>query len=387
MPDKKHFNVVVVGAGPAGANAARHAALGGLSVCLLDRLEAPSHPVRCGEGVGLKGMSLSVAIKPEWILSAIRRVKMISPSGTLVELANIGESYIIDRSIFDSDIVKSAIEAGAEFRNNTNVDAAERLTNGKYACHIGSEKVTADCLVLADGVESRLARDLGWNTRLSPSNMETCAIARVSDPSIAADAIEFHVGNRFAPGGYAWVMPRGEGIANVGLGILGSHSISGGADEFLTAFINHRFPNRTDLTNRNCGGVPVAPWLDPLVRGGVMIVGDAARQVNALNGGGIAYALHAGQLAGEAALLAFVNGKFDETKLSIYQKKWAKGHGKNQRITNDLKNFLITRRDDAFYDRIAESLKKRKALGYLSVFLRTFAGHPVMMWKTMKLFG
>lgn len=380
------FDVVVVGAGPAGATAALHAAAGGRRVCLVERLSAPSRPVRCGEGVGLKGISLTLPMQEHWILSTITRVKMLSPDGTGVELADIGESYIIDRERFDTDLVAMARAAGVVVKTETPIEKVERGSDELYRCTAAELTLVSPCLVLADGVESRLGRQLGWHTALAPDDIETCAFARVEDPSIAADAIEFHVGNTFAPGGYAWVMPRGKGIANVGLGILGGASSPGKADELLSAFIAHRFPEQALVSNRHCGGVPVAPWISPLVRGGALLVGDAARQVNALNGGGLAYAIHAGKLAGEAVNSAFGASGFNEKKLSAYQTNWAKGQGRKQLLTCAMKDFLIKRRDDAFYNTIAHSLQKKKTLGYLGVFLRTFAGHPFMMYKAFRLF-
>jgi len=132
----------------------------------------------------------------------------------------------------------------------------------------------------------------------------------------------------------------------------------------------------------------VAKWVNPLVRGGVMLVGDAARQVNAINGAGLAYSLYAGKLAGAAAAKAFLaDGSLRRDALLGYQRGWAKNFGKQQERSFALKEFVMSA-DDAFLDKIADSLAKEQAgkLSYLRVFMKTFASRPLLLLKAFKLF-
>ena len=102
MGTNKKFDVVVIGAGPAGAMAAQYAAKGGCRVALIERKKKAGVPVRCGEAVGLKGFSASIDIEDKWILASVKRIRMISPCGIKVDLINpakIGNNYIINREI------------------------------------------------------------------------------------------------------------------------------------------------------------------------------------------------------------------------------------------------------------------------------------------------
>ncbi len=395
-----NYDIIVVGSGPAGSSAAASAAASGRRVLLLERKPVPGVPVRCGEGIGHQGLTLSLPPRPEWIKSTVTRARMVSPSGIAVEVGNVDKSYILDRERMDADLVKTAVEAGAEFRASSPVIWAEETPSKRYKVivkvhgdnidtynnAINNIEFEASCLILADGVESRLARCFGWDTALRLEDIETAAFARVEAEGIENDCCTFYTGSAVAPGGYLWVFPRGVGAANVGLGVIGSRCRSGLPKELLLDFIGRKYPGGR-VTDLHCGGVPVGRWVKPLVRGGVMLVGDAARQVNAINGAGIAYSLYAGRLAGAAAAAAFSGESFCGKALLGYQRAWAKNFGKQQERSFALKEFVMSA-DDAFLDKIADSLSKEPpgAVSYLRVFMRTFSSRPLLLFKAFKLF-
>ena len=382
------FDIIVVGAGPAGAMAAQAASKGGRNVCLLERKEKAGTPVRCGEGLGLKGAaSNGFKIDPSWIKAKISKIKLISPNGTAVTLVNRVDSYVVDREIMDFDLVKRAIASGARYFAKTPVISIKRIDSKFYECISPTTSFHASCVILADGVESRCARDLGWHTALNPVDLETCAFCKVSHESIDSESCIFYIGNTVTPAGYAWVFPRGNNQANVGLGVLGSSSSSGKAQELLEKFVASIFGG-AKMIDVHCGGVPAGKWLKPLVKDGAMIVGDAARQVISLTGAGINYSVYAGQLAGKIAAEAFQNDAVDYNHLLTYEKIWAKGLGKQQMRSYALKTLLIKKHDDAFLDSIAKSLSKKdkNKLSILEVFLRTFISNPVAFFKALLLF-
>ncbi|HLV32317.1 MAG TPA: NAD(P)/FAD-dependent oxidoreductase [Chitinispirillaceae bacterium] len=383
----KQFDIIVVGAGPAGSMAALSAARNGRSVCLLERKPQAGTPVRCGEGIGHRSLVENIDVRPEWIKSVIKRSIMVAPNGLKVEIANVDESYILDREKMDNDIVKDAIDAGVTYYTKFATTGLKRVGEKEYEVYGNDVSLKSNCIILADGVESKLARFVGWNTTLQLKDIETCAFARVISPLIDNETCIFYTGSKVAPGGYAWVFPRGKGEANVGLGILGVNSKAGSALESLNRFINSEFP-AARITNTHCGGVPVTKWIRPLVRDGVMLAGDAARQVNCLSGAGIAYSLYAGKHCGQIAARAFSNGSIDYSFLNKYQQVWDKRYGKQQIRSYSLKEFVTKNADDDFLNRIAVSLSKEdpQKMNYLRVFVRTFSRHPVLLFKAFKLF-
>jgi len=380
------FDVAVIGAGPAGAVAATYAARTGCKVCLLERKETVGIPVRCGEGIGHQSLLNHIVAKDEWIKNTTKKSVMVSPSGIRVEIESIEDSYILDRKLMDSDLVKEAISSGASYFSSTPVISIKRIETG-YECYTPKETFKSSLVILADGVESKLARSLGWNTTLALEDIETSAFARVISPFVDKQACVFFTGSRVAPGGYAWIFPKGTGEANVGLGISGTNSSAGKAKEYLLRFIDSEFP-ASKVFDIHCGGIPVARYMRPLVSFGAMLVGDAARQVNCLSGAGLGYSFYAGKLCGTIAGEAVKGGAVDINHLKEYERIWKKGFGKQQDRSYALKKFVAQYADDPFLDKIAASLSKEKPskMNYLRVFMKTFKGHPILLFKVMKLF-
>jgi len=381
------FDIAVIGAGPAGSTAARHAAAAGAKVCLLERNPVPGEPVRCGEGIGMQSLSNFSDARPEWIKARVTQSIMISPDGTRVTISDIDNSVVLDRAKMDGDLAKAAVTAGAELFVNTPVTSILRGHDGLYRCSTPTTTFIAKICIIADGVESRVARDLGWKTTLAKNDIQSCAFTRVFSPLIEKETCVFHIGSNVAPGGYAWVFSRGSGEANVGLGILGGRATPGAPQDALKKFLDKEFPGaRTGPIH--CGGVPVTGYMRPLVRDGALLVGDAARQVNCLSGAGIGYSLFAGKIAGKTAAEALQNNTTNLGHLLNYEKIWKKQFGKQQLRSLTLKDFVVEHATDKFLDRVAHSLAKKKPgkTRYLTVFLSTFSRHPLLMFKAFKLF-
>ena len=384
---KTVFDIVVAGGGPAGIMAALHGARGGKSVCLIDRKKKIGLPVRCGEGIGLKGFTQANSIRPEWIKSTITKVKLVAPSGTTVSFPAGSDAYVIDRELMERDLTKDAVAAGASFFPDTTVVGAKRVENGMYECTTTRGTFSCRCLIVADGVESKLAREFGWDTSLALRDVTTCAFARIDGAGVPQDTCIFYLGREIAPGGYVWVFPRGKDHANVGLGINGTFSTAGKSRQLLLTFINQHFPH-VRYTDLHSGSVPMDAWLRPLVKEGVMVVGDAARQMNCVTGAGINYALFAGRLAGTIAAQSIDASGCRWDHLKLYEKEWARHYGKQQIRSRAVKE-VMGKFSDGFFNEVAASIAKKDAekLNTLKVFLSTFSKHPFLMFKILRLFG
>lgn len=384
---KNHYDIAVIGAGPGGSMAAASAAKTGRSVCLFERNSKPGTPVRCGEGIGIRSLYLHSDGRPEWIQRNVKKAAMISPDNTKVTIADIDKSTILDRTKMDGDLARDAVAAGAELFTDTAIVKVSRDSNRQYVCHFKDGSVSAKIVIIADGVESRIARDLGWNTQLNRKDIESCAFTRVMSPDIDQDTCIFYVGSHVAPGGYAWIFPRGNGEANVGLGISGSYCRAGRPKKELLKFIENQLPGGK-IGTIHCGGVPVKKYIRPLVKEGAMLVGDAARQVNCISGAGIAYALYAGTIAGKIAAEAITGDSVKYATLSAYERLWKKRYGRQQERSFSLKEFVSKHTDDSFLNRIAHALARKQPgkVKYVTVFLKTFSRHPILMFKAFKLF-
>lgn len=222
-------DVLVIGAGPAGSSTAKHAALNGADVIVIDKKSEIGAPKRCAEGVSKEGLKkLKIEPSTRWVTRELSGVRLIAPNGTGVwlneEKVKLPEAgYILERKVFDKHMAMDAARAGAKIMVKTLAKGIRREGDYLFATleTMGEEfEVKAKIVVGADGPESRMGRFLGLKTTLKPKNMESCAQfemvnVKMEDP----DSIEFYFGS-VAPGGYAWIFPKGDDIANVGLGIL-----------------------------------------------------------------------------------------------------------------------------------------------------------------------
>jgi digeranylgeranylglycerophospholipid reductase len=144
-----------------------------------------------------------------------------------------------------------------------------------------------------------------------------------------------------APGGYAWIFPKGEGTANVGLGVQADLCDAGrdpgSAGQTTQPGVLGRLNQFVEADRRlaaGCpvtlvvGSVPVAAGIERTVANGLILVGDAARQVDPLTGGGITNAMAAGQLAGQVAAEAIAAGDTSQSFLGRYEERWQASVGR-----------------------------------------------------------
>jgi digeranylgeranylglycerophospholipid reductase len=148
--------------------------------------------------------------------------------------------------------------------------------------------------------------------------------------SCRENMLHFFFGEKIAPKGYAWIFPKGNTLANVGLGIMGVHSKEGArAKDYIDRFIenNPRFFKNASPVEVNAGGIPVSGGVAEFVGDGIMLVGDAAQQVHPITGGGMTFGMLAAKMAAEVAAEAVKKGDYSKETLSAYQLQWNMKYG------------------------------------------------------------
>jgi digeranylgeranylglycerophospholipid reductase len=321
------YDVIVVGAGPGGAFAAKEAALQGAKVLLVDRRKEIGAPVRCGEGLGAGiEKELNFKVPKEAIDAYINAAELYGPNGKKLELrTKDSKGYVIDRKKFDKFLVEEAARAGAEVLVKTRIDDLKK-EGSKFVGVIGNSmgekfEANAKVIIAADGGESLIARKAGINS-LATLYESDFGIEYEMVGLDVKDAIEIYFSNVFAPRGYAWIFPKGKDSANVGVGVDGLH---GNAIIFLKKFIEaykERFKNAKIVAIKG-GIIPVTMYIDELVKQNLMVIGEAAHQVDPIHGGGMALAMEAGSIAGKVAG-TYVTQNKDLSYLQNYKKEWDK---------------------------------------------------------------
>ncbi len=150
----------------------------------------------------------------------------MAPDGTAVYPQVKMTGFVLHRRLFDYDLAKWAAENGVRVLSRAYVSGLIREKDYVcgVVCNLGGKnhRIEADIVIGADGVETRVGRWAGIDTTIRMRDMETCSQVTIQSSHIERGICEFYFSQKDFPGGYAWVFPKGQGTANVGLGISGN---------------------------------------------------------------------------------------------------------------------------------------------------------------------
>lgn len=311
-------DILVIGAGPAGASAALKATECGAKVLLIERKSVIGVPVRCAEFIP-KQLLGELDCGKEFIVQPVKSMKTFLPDNNIIETPSPG--LIIDRDKFDQALYKKAIEAGVE--TWTGASALE-LNEGKILVLKDREhiNINAGIIIGADGPHSRVGKWIGsTNRNLIPALQAKVVLTK------PMECTEVYFDKRYF-GGYAWLFPKGN-MANIGLGIKNQNSINN-----IRANLEH-FLNKLKKQNKITGEVSgyTAGWIPAeaprkITKGNIMLVGDAAGQTHPITGAGITQAVICGKMAGEWAREAIE--KDNPGLLAEYENEWMDLYGESQ---------------------------------------------------------
>jgi digeranylgeranylglycerophospholipid reductase len=389
----RDLDVLVVGAGPAGAVAAWEAkrAAPELDVLLIERDRAVGAPVRCAEGVGDAGLrEFAAPEEAPWVARKITRVIFLAPDDTEVKVAQRDVGWILDRTRFDAYLAAQAVAAGADLRVGIEATGMQRCPDSRWHVRLrgagNEETVRARVVIGADGVEAMVGRWAGLETRVPARDMESCAQYVVQGIDFDPDAIYLQFGDRVAPGGYAWVFPRGDDSANVGLGLVALRSDGRTARAYLDEWVARRYP-RGARTGYTVGGVIVHTTVRKTYAEGVLLAGDTAHMINPLSGGGIVNAMKAGRLAGGTAAAAIREGDTSERRLASYHDSWMNLLGDDHLKYYRIKQALEGLSDD-FFNGLARTVNRipleKRTLG--RIFAHALVRHPQLIPVAARFF-
>ncbi|MDD3643723.1 MAG: NAD(P)/FAD-dependent oxidoreductase [Candidatus Krumholzibacteria bacterium] len=364
---EERFDVVVIGAGPAGSRTAALTAAAGLSTLLLEKRERVGFPVRCAEAVGpRRDIERFLPLDDDLVSSPIDGFALVSPAGERFAARMPGIGFVVDREAFDRRLAGAAVKAGAVLR--TSHQATGLLhTDGRVAgaevtdlATVERYRVTAAVTVGADGVECHSPRWAGLKGSYRPAEVMSCAQRLVEGIDVGERMIEFHLGGSVAPGGYAWVFPKGPSSANAGLGINPLRAGGIRAIDYLERFLSRQCPgaSRERLV---VGGTIVARGLPRLATGGYLAVGEAANQNNPFSGGGIVNALEGADLAAGTIVEALAGGGPTARALSRYTDRWNRTTGRANKRFWRAAQFFYGLGDDAM-ERVIGRMRRTPGL-------------------------
>jgi digeranylgeranylglycerophospholipid reductase len=357
------YDVVVVGAGPAGSMTAKWAAKGGARVLMIEKRQEIGSPVRCGEGISRSWLdAVGITLDAKSVARQVKGAKIVAPNGSSFylseKMAGNEVGIVLERVFFDKLLARDAVKAGADLMLKTSavklLKTGDKVTGVKIKSWGETKDIKCGCVVGADGYESQVGRWAGINTSLAPRDITSCFQYRLTNINHEADYCEFVLGSK-APGGYIWIFPKNEDTANVGIGMqLTKLKDPADVKKYLDRYIQNdpRLKKGRPLELVS-GAVSICAPIDKAIGSGILLVGDAARQIDPITGGGISNSCKAAKVAGEVLARATREKDFSERSLQRYEKGW------RDLIENHLyrnwmaKEKLVTLTDDTFNKVIA----------------------------------
>ncbi|MEM3412078.1 MAG: NAD(P)/FAD-dependent oxidoreductase [archaeon] len=383
--DKK-WDVIVVGAGPGGSVAARECAKRGLKTLVIEKRQEIGAPVRCGEGLGEVWMKkANLSYDPSWCRAEMHGAVVYGPKKAKMIIPTANKGYVIDRKVFEKVLAQQAIFAGAKYAVKSRV--YDVIKDGEFVKGVkvengeGRFEVEGKIIVAADGVDSQTAKYAGINTVNMITEVDSGFEYEMAGINIDhEDKIHIFVGNSIAPRGYIWVFPKGHGVANVGIGILGNSKKS--AKSYLDEFIESRpdiFEN-SGIYEMKGGCVPVGEPLKKPYGNGIVIIGDAAHMVNPIHGGGMGTSMEAAMIAAPIIEKAIKNGDVSEKVLKEFSDKWYEERGNQLLNVLKVRKFFEKLSDDDM-EALADFFTPETLLEFsdgkkLSVFAKFFVKNP-----------
>ncbi|MCX8118751.1 MAG: NAD(P)/FAD-dependent oxidoreductase [Desulfobacterota bacterium] len=309
------YDLVVVGAGPAGASAARAAAQRGVKVLLIDQRKRVGLPVQCGELVS-QWISSYAPFDPRAIVQPVEAMAVHLPDQPPLWMKSPG--YMLDRHLFDNDLAISAVLSGAEIAIGTK--ALHASSEGVLLRRGTKEEwVRARVIIAADGLSSTVARSAN-----QPPLKELRALQYevVLHRPQSFTEIHFHPDYE---GGYAWFFPKGK-RANAGVGVVPSKTslLPELLDQFLHGLKHSGNLPRVEIVSKTGGSIPCEPRKETVV-GNILFVGDAAGHAHPITGAGILNAVMGGSMAGRIAAEAILSGNLGILK--NYEVEWNEAFG------------------------------------------------------------
>ena len=386
---KGEYDVVVIGAGPAGSIAARTIAQSGLTVLLLEKRQEIGSPVRCGEAVGKETTEKFIPLDPKWIAAEIDTFSVANAQGDTVVMPPMEHTLVLERKIFDRELAHLAARAGAEVMvkarvtsliKNARVEGVRVNVQGK------PYEVRSKIVIGADGTESQSPRWAGLKSIPQLKDYYSAAQYLMTDIDVDPRICQYHIGWSLAPGGYGWVFPKGNKTANVGLVMSVDPKETKSAIDYLNEFVAQRFP-RSSILAQVVGGIPITNVLPQMVTDGYMCVGDAAHQSDPLTAGGITNGMHGGLFAGQVAVEAINANDVSARFLQKYEKLWDAEFGKVYRRLHRIRHAVLKMPEEKM-SRIIQQASQLDAqkMSLRDVFLIVLKSHPQLLLEVVPYF-
>ncbi len=324
----KEFQAAVVGGGPVGSFAALNLSKLCVPTVVFEEHSVIGFPSHCAGHLSIQSLrSLGLYPLPQQVVeNEFSAANFHSSSGTTFSVRlNHPVTCTVNRELFDKHLAKKAQDSGAEYRLNSRVSSLVSDKEIVKGVNVDHNKVTesfaSDIVVDAEGIASKLSKEAG----LPKPNGEKLVYAVEAEVDKVRDvdprAVEVFVGKDYAPGFYAWIIPRQDGTAKIGLA-----TNSGNPKEFLQRLVRKHpvaslMLQGTHFVKMMFHSITLGGQIPKTFTNGFLVVGDVASQVKPTTGGGVVFGLTCAQIAAETISKAAARGDMSAEFLQLYQKR------------------------------------------------------------------
>ncbi|MEM2936511.1 MAG: NAD(P)/FAD-dependent oxidoreductase [Candidatus Bathyarchaeia archaeon] len=351
------FDVIVVGAGTGGCMAAKATAKAGLKVCLIDRKRKEDIGDKvCGDAIGshhFDSLGLDYPTGDE-LEHKIVGAKIYSPDGRVVFHVEMEDfhGFIVNRRLFGQRLLKDAVDAGSTLLDSvqvtepvikngfvTGVSARDLKSGGKIELY---GEVVVDASGYSAVLRRKLPLEMGVDVEIDEEDVVICyrEIRGLKEELTEPDFGELYVSRTIAPGGYAWVFPESHKKVNVGLGVAMVEGFPNPKKLLYDHILSRPQFEGSTLVTGGGGHDPSRRSLDCMTGNGMLIVGDAACQVNPIHGGGMGPSMIGGTLAAKAIIRALEEGSVSREELWSYNVEYMRSYGAKQAGLDVFRMFL-----------------------------------------------
>ena len=366
------YDVVVVGAGPAGSMAAKYAAKAGAHVLMIEEHATIGQPVQCAGLISTRAFE-GCEVPETLSRRAIRGANIHAPDGRILTVdGKRTMAYVVDRGELDRAMALEALKSGVASLVKTRFSSLRRHGSDVIIAALSQGEpieIRTRVVIGADGLQSSVGR-LGGLERVQ--TVFTCAQAEVYTNRALSDFVDLYLGQEVAPGFFAWAIPTRWDTVRIGL-----CSTERSLDRLGPLIERLSSRSAPSLLHFAVGGIPLGP--PPCtVAAGTLIVGDAAGQVKPTSGGGIYPGTLCAKIAGTVAAEAAAQGNTSKDALMEYDTRWRSEIGREletglriregfNKLSDDDLNYTIRALDD---ERTLDIISKYGDMDHPSIVLR-----------------
>jgi digeranylgeranylglycerophospholipid reductase len=393
-----HFDVVIVGAGPAGSSAAFSAASNGLKVALLEKEESVAETVRTS------GVTWIQNIKefkiPEDCYNPIKNYSFCSPNNEVTISDSIPQAAVLDVRKTYRWLAQQAETQGANIFVKTNVkdvikNENEDIIGISASTTEGTTSFFGKIIIDASGFGSIVSKSMGFVKQWEKFGVG--AEFEVKAENVDPQTWWLMVGQKYSPAGYAWIFPISKEIVRIGVGVGKPDSSVDPTERLKELMESKEGPigrlGKITPIEFHYGLIPNDGLSRKTVYNNLILVGDSAGQANPLVLEGIRYAIKFGRVAGNVAVAAIQSGKTDESALMPYEDNWRKEIESKIKSAGKVQNRWIGLSDEQWDKEldIIKELKPEEFLDFikadfgLSNMLKLATHHPKLAVR--QLFG